>query len=180
MADTLRLWVVSLISLFVIYTIYKILKNRAKKVMETNTLSETRYVLIRKLLGAAAAITALITLSYIWGVEIGNLWVSITGIAAMVAIGFFAVWSLVGNVLAGILIYFTSPFKIGDDIELLPEAISGRVVSIDTLFTLLRDPEGSYVNIPNSLFFQKFIKVADRKKRNSVNPGKKASQNKKV
>jgi small-conductance mechanosensitive channel len=82
----------------------------------------------------------------------------------MIAVAFFAVWSLVGNILAGIIIFFTEPFKINDQIEILPENIKGKVIAINTFFTLLHDEEHNIINIPNSMIFQKFVKKIKRKK----------------
>ena len=61
----------------------------------------------------------LIILILVWGVNIKDIWISVAGILAMIAVAFFAVWSLIGNILAGVIIYFTTPFKINDNIEIL-------------------------------------------------------------
>ena len=81
-----------------------------------------------------------------------------TGILALIAVAFFAVWSLVGNILAGMIIYFTTPFKINDLIEVMPDGIKGKVLTINTFFTVLIDEDDNYINIPNSLFFQKYVR----------------------
>jgi small-conductance mechanosensitive channel len=85
------------------------------------------------------------------------------GILAMVAVAFFAVWSLVGNILAGIILYFTTPFKINDNIEILPDGIKGKVLAINTFYTVLLDEDNSYINVPNSLCFQKYIRNIKKK-----------------
>ena len=159
---------VSASALALIYIVSYFVRAYARKVMVTNDLSESRYIVIRKLIAVAALFICLVFLSYVWGIEIKNLWLSVTGLLAMVAIAFFAVWSLVGNILAGIIIYFTTPFKIDDLIEIQPEGIKGRVFAINSFFTLLVDEDNNYFNVPNSLFFQKFLKVYNRKKKNKA------------
>ena len=130
----------------------------ARRVQQRKSLAKSRYYLIRRIISFCVVILALSMIILIWGIDLKNLWVSVTGVLAMIAVAFFAVWSLVGNMLAGVLIFFTSPFKINDLIEIMPEGISGKVIAINTFFTLLVDSEGNHINIPNSLFFQKYIK----------------------
>jgi len=108
-----------------------------------------------------------VSLILIWNVNVKNVWVSLTGIMALVAIGFFAVWSLVGNILAGIIIYFTSPFKIEDTIEVMPDGICGTVLAINTFYTVLLDSDGNYISVPNSLFFQRYIRLIKKQKEQS-------------
>jgi len=94
----------------------------------------------------------------LWGINIESVWVMVTSILALIAIGFFAVWSLLSNVLAGVLLFFTGIIRIGDSIEILPDNIKGKVVKVGTLFTLLKDEESNVFSIPNNLLFQKYIK----------------------
>ena len=105
---------------------------------------------------------ALVAIVLMWGVSIENVWVSIAGILGLVAIGFFAVWSILSNIFAGIVLFFNRPFKIEDTIELLPDGIRGRVKDINGFFVLLEDEDGNTINIPNNLVFQKIMKNLGR------------------
>lgn len=98
------------------------------------------------------------SLVFIWGVNIHNVWVFITGTVGMVAIGFFAVWSILSNILAGVLLFISDPFRLNDHIAVLPEDIRGKVVDMKLLFVVLKDDEGNVIHIPNNIMFQKFIK----------------------
>ena len=148
----------TVIALLVILLISNILKQKAKEISKSKNLKKTRYFAIRRLISFLTFCFLLITIILIWGINIKNLWISIAGIFAMIAVAFVAIWSLIGNVLAGIIIYFTTPFRIDDTIEVLPEGIKGRVLAINTFFSLIVDEDGNYINIPNSLFFQKFVR----------------------
>jgi MscS family membrane protein len=133
------------------------LKGAAKRTQKKHGLQLTRYIALKRSIFMSANILSLLAIILIFGISVKNLWASLTSIIAVIAITFFAIWSLVGNVLAGLILYFTTPFKINDWIRVEPEKISGRVLSINTFFTLLQDTEGNFVNIPNSLFFQKYV-----------------------
>lgn len=135
------------------------LKRLAKETQQKFSIRTSRYFAMRRLITVTTLVLSIVALVFIWKINVKHAWVSMTGILALVAIAFFAMWSLIGNVLAGIIVYFTSPFKIEDTIEIMPDAIRGKVLAINTFYTVLRDKERDYINIPNSLLFQKYIKV---------------------
>ncbi|RJP35699.1 MAG: hypothetical protein C4547_09225 [Phycisphaerales bacterium] len=91
-----------------------------------------------------------------WKVE--SLWTFFTTLLAMVAIGFVAVWSILSNLLATLVILIWKPFNVGEEVELLPEGLSGEVVDINFMYTILENADGGRTAVPNSLFAQKFVK----------------------
>ena len=60
-------------------------------------------------------IFASFVLAYVWGFDPEKLWVVVTGFLGLVAIGFFAVWSLLSNTIAGLFLFLSDPFKINDE-----------------------------------------------------------------
>ncbi|OGI08774.1 MAG: hypothetical protein A2Y40_00635 [Candidatus Margulisbacteria bacterium GWF2_35_9] len=136
----------------------KIMKIKIKQIGKQNNLSESRYYNIKRIFTFVTTFLVVLILVMIWGVNIKNLWVTLTSIIAMIAVAFVAVWSHIGNVLAGIILYFTHPFKINDKIDILPDEISGQVIAINTFFTILLDDNKNKISVPNSIFFQKYIK----------------------
>ena len=154
----------SILAALLLQLFSQVLKRLAKQTQQKFAIRTSRYFAIRRLITISTLLLSLIALAFIWKIDVKHAWVSMTGILALVAIAFFAVWSLVGSVLAGIIIYFTSPFKIEDTIEVMPDDIHGKVLAINTFYTVLRDKERNYINIPNSLLFQKYIKVLNTTK----------------
>ena len=140
------------------YLFFYLLKRYTKKTQEKFGFKQTRYLAAKRLISICTTGFVLIGLLVIWNVDIKNAWTAITGILALVAVAFFAVWSLIGNILAGVLLYFTSPFKVEDYIEIMPDEIRGQVLMIYTFYTVLIDDCGNYIMIPNSMFFQKYVK----------------------
>lgn len=154
--------VISACFLILNYLLFAFFSRSAKHTHEKKGIRKSRYFLIRKLLRLVAFACAVAGLILIWGLSFRNVWISVSSAVAVVAIAFFAIWSLIGNILAGIIIYFTSPFRIEDEIEVMPDEIKGEVLAINTFYTVLRDEELNYVNVPNSLFFQKYIRVKNK------------------
>lgn len=148
--------------LLITYAGYLLAKQSANKTHEKKGMRKSRYFAIRKLLRLVFFGVGLAGLILIWGLSFKNVWVTVSSAVAVVAIAFFAIWSLIGNILAGLILFFTTPFRIEDEIEVMPDGIKGEVLAINAFYTVLRDDELNYINVPNSLFFQKYIRVKNR------------------
>ncbi|GAB7528673.1 mechanosensitive ion channel family protein [Pseudomonas sp. 3A(2025)] len=99
------------------------------------------------------------------GVSATVLWTALSGFVAVAAVAFFAMWSVLSNLLCAVLIYTIGPFRIGDIVELVDTldkpGVKGRVTAINLMFTtLIEMPEhgGALVQVPNSQFFQKSVR----------------------
>ncbi len=99
------------------------------------------------------------------GISATVLWTALSGFVAVAAVAFFAMWSVLSNLLCAVLIFTVGPFRIGDVVELVDTldkpGVKGRVIAINLLFTtLLEVPEagGALVQVPNSQFFQKSVR----------------------
>ena len=101
------------------------------------------------------------SLAYVWGFDPATLWVAIAGFVGLVAIGFFAVWSLLSNIVAGVFLFLSDPFRINDEIEMPEVEIAGKVRDIRPLFVVLEETSGHTVYVPNNLLFQKIFRRFD-------------------
>lgn len=149
---------ISVIVILIVYLLARVAKFKAKKTQEKLHLGKSSYLMIERLISFFSFLIVFAILIFIWGIKLQQIWMILSGIAAMVAIAFFAVWSLLANILAGALLYFTAPFKIKDNIEVSPDNIVGRVIAINTFYTVLIDNNETYIYVPNALFFQRYIK----------------------
>ena len=88
------------------------------------------------------------------------------GFVAVAAIAFFAIWSVLSNLLCAVLILTVGPFRLGDVVEIVEAfdkpIVKGRVIDINLLYTTLEEVAepvtGAIVQVPNSLFFQKAVR----------------------
>jgi small-conductance mechanosensitive channel len=101
-----------------------------------------------------------------WGVGHGVVDGAV-GFVAVAAVAFFAMWSVLSNLLCAILIFTVGPFRLGDVVELVDTTdkpgVKGRVVAINLLYTTLIEAEelgtgSAMVQVPNSLFFQRSVR----------------------
>ncbi|WP_421682664.1 mechanosensitive ion channel family protein [Stutzerimonas urumqiensis] len=109
---------------------------------------------------------ALIMVLERFGVSATVLWTAFSGFVAVAAVAFFAIWSVLSNLLCAVMILTVGPFRIGDVVEIVDTTdkpgIKGRVAAINLLYTSLEETAESgainLVHIPNSMFFQKAVR----------------------
>lgn len=103
------------------------------------------------IIGAGAA------LLQTWNI-IENVWTTLTGVLALVAIGFVAVWSILSHALCSVILLLSRPFRVGDYIEFVGDDFGGRVKEVNLLYTTVTMDDGGYAQIPNNMVFQKVLK----------------------
>lgn len=100
------------------------------------------------------------------GVSAQLFWAALTGFAAVAAVAFFAVWSVLSNMFCAVLIFSMRPFRLGDTVEVIDSAdkpgVKGRVIAVNLFYTTLEDiaeeTTGALLQVPNSLFFQRSVR----------------------
>ena len=101
------------------------------------------------------------TIAMIWGVKPNNLLLGLSSVFALVGVAMFAQWSVLSNITAGLIMFFSAPFRIGDKISLVDKdlPIVATIESIHTYYTHIRTDENELIVIPNSLFLQKIVSI---------------------
>ena len=113
---------------------------------------------------------ALIAILVIWGVDTKNLFVALGSVFAVIGVALFAQWSILSNITAGVILFFSAPFQIGDYIRILDKdmPIEATVEDIFTFYTHLRTKDGGLHIFPNSLLLQKAIAVINLETENQT------------
>jgi len=111
----------------------------------------------RRSLRAILAVVGVLVFVAVAGFETESLWSFVTATLAMIAIGFVAVWSILSNFLATLVLIVWRPFRVGEIIELIPDGVEGRVVDINFMYTVLETKDGVMTSVPNNQFAQKMI-----------------------
>lgn len=123
-------------------------------------------VALHRVSGGLIGFGALLLVLERLGVSGTVLWTAFTSFAAVGAVAFFAAWSVLSNIFCTLLIFTTRPFRLNDTVELLENGekpgIRGRVIDINLIYTTLVESgdlqNGSTVQIPNNLFFQRTLR----------------------
>lgn len=116
-------------------------------------------------------IACLLTLVILWGVDPSNLFVALSSVFAVIGVAFFAQWSILSNVTASFVIFFTAPFHVGDYIRILDKdmPLEARIEDIFAFYTHLRTKDGCLHIIPNTLMLQKGISIIKEPQDNEKN-----------
>lgn len=95
----------------------------------------------------------------IWGLESKDLLFFVSSTLTVLGIGFFAQWSILSNITAGIVLFFYHPVKLGDHIKIYDKEydVQGELMDISVFFMHIRTPEGRHVTVPNNVALQKMV-----------------------
>lgn len=137
----------------------QILESKISSYGERKKLPQSHTHAIKLITRWIIVIAGILIVAGIFGISIGRLWLVISTVAAMIIIGFIAVWSILSNILAALVLMIWRPFQIGDKISIPPENIRGRVKETNLFFTKIVTEEGSVINITNSNLIGKIIEV---------------------
>ncbi|WP_255497886.1 mechanosensitive ion channel domain-containing protein [Flavobacterium sp. I3-2] len=136
-------------------------KKIIKKISEVSEKAENRRRIITKYIDWMIYTLFIISLFGIWGIDTKNVVTYITSILAFIGVALFAQWSVLSNITAGIVMFFSFPYKIGDIIKIEDKdfPIQAEIEDIKTFHTILITAEGSKVTYPNNLFLQKAVVI---------------------
>jgi small-conductance mechanosensitive channel len=125
---------------------------------ELDAASRTRYrVLRRSVMAAIVGVGVLSALLTIPGIS--SVAGAVLGSAAVVGLVVgFAAQSTLSNFVAGVLIAFTQPVRLGDRVEVTGQA--GVVEEIGLMYTFIRQDDGSRLVIPNATLAANTIRNA--------------------
>ena len=114
-----------------------------------------------KLINLLVGTLSLFIITSIWGVEKEDLFLFISSVVTVLGIAFFAQWSLLSNISAGLILFFNHPMKLGDTIKVLDKEypIEGEIKDIGYYFVHIETVHGERLTIPNSLLLQKVVQV---------------------
>lgn len=149
-----------LIFVFIRFMIDSIIRKFAKK----SNFSETRYILVKRYIDYLITLLAIIMLISIWGIRREQLFLFFSSVLTVIGVAFFAQWSILSNITAGIIVFFSFPFRIGDKIKIMDKdyPIEADIIDIKSFYTLLKTTEGEEILLPNNLLLQKGIVVMNK------------------
>lgn len=152
--------VVSII-VFVLAVFIRLLITRSLKEIQLKFgFQKARILVTNKVISILIYITVIVFISFIWGVDEKQLLVYVSSFLTILGIAFFAQWSLLSNITAGIILFVNYPVKIGDTITILEKDnnTTGEIRDIGAFFITLKTPDNEYITMPNAIILQKNIK----------------------
>jgi small-conductance mechanosensitive channel len=146
----------------VVLLVLKFIGSKAiRKVGSVSDLNIVRTRLIIKYVTFGLSVIGLVVLIFIWGVNIRELGLIFSSVFAVIGVAVFAQWSILSNVTAGVILYFSFPFKIGDRIQIMDKEIEYQgnyiIEDIRAFHIHLRNDKSELLTYPNNLMLQKAV-----------------------
>ncbi len=156
--------IATVITLVILVVLRVVFTSLIRKISEKSGFSESRTVLVSKYINILASVLAAISLIAIWGVKSEQIFLVISSVLTIVGVAFFAIWSILSNITAGIILFFSFPFKIGDTIRIMDKdfPIEAEIEDIKSFYTLLKTADGEEISYPNNLLLQKGIVIVPK------------------
>ncbi|MGB5699316.1 mechanosensitive ion channel domain-containing protein [Muriicola sp.] len=151
------------ITLVVVFILKFLTNKMIKKVGSISDLNVARTRLVSKYFSFGFTALTIVAFTLIWGVNVKELGLILSSVFAVIGVALFAQWSILSNVTAGIILFFSFPFKIGDRIKIMDKEIesSGTYIieDIRAYHIHLRRENGELLTYPNNLMLQKAVCV---------------------
>lgn len=138
----------------------------ARRVAKLRDFNPIRTDLILKYISIALTLTVFALLTLIWGVDFRDLGILLSSVFAVLGVALFAQWSILSNITAGVIIFFSYPFKIGNTVRIMDKEIGDAENDEDNTFVIedikafhlyLRKRNGEMLTYPNNMVLQKGV-----------------------
>jgi small-conductance mechanosensitive channel len=147
------------IALALAMVLVAVIRRVNRRIIARRPQQEREIRLVSGIIRNLALVIIFLTLLEAVNVPLGNLWTAVSTVIALVAIGFFAVWSVLSHMTASVVLFFQRPFRPGDNLQLADDNYTGEVLKTGLFYTVVRDSDGGLSQIPNNLLFQRRFRV---------------------
>lgn len=129
----------------------------------SKSVGELRVRYVSRLLNIGLVFCCIVVACLILGLGYSEVSVFLSSIFAVVGVALFAQWSILSNVTASMIIFFSFPYRVGDRIKVLDkdDDMSGIIDEISMFHVILRRPDGNFITYPNTLILQKAVLKLD-------------------
>lgn len=142
-----------------------IAKKLVKKYGILTNKPEGRMAQVKQVMAVFVNVLFIFSVAIIWGVKTQNVLVGLTTVVTFLGVAMFAQWSVLSNITAGIVMFFSAPYRLGDKIKIIDKDIPvvATIESIKTFYTHLRTEDGELIVLPNNIFLQKIVSIITEK-----------------
>jgi small-conductance mechanosensitive channel len=153
------------------YLFVRMFKRLLGEIARRKNVQPKRLFYIEKVFEILFVVAGLFAMAFIWSVDIKGLSVVASSVFAIIGVAMFAQWSILSNVTASIIIFFTFPARVGDRVRILDgdDSVEGIIMEIALFQTELKNDDGHMLFYPNNLLLQKPVLKLNSRADKSVN-----------
>lgn len=149
----------TVICLVVFFILRFIIVKTIRKIARVSDINQVRTGLVIKYVSFFLSLIALTALILLWGINVKDIGLILSSVFAVLGVALFAIWSILSNVTAGVILFFYFPYKIGDRIRIQDKDFPEEAIILDIKafnVNLLKD-NGELLTYPNNLLLQKGV-----------------------
>jgi small-conductance mechanosensitive channel len=122
---------------------------------------EPRRRITVRIINLLSFIVAVVFIAAFWGIDQSELLIFISSAITILAIAFFAQWSLLSNITASLILFFNHHLRIGSTVKVYDKdyPIEGEIYDISIFFVHILTTNNERVTIPSNMILQKPIVV---------------------
>ena len=157
--------IASAIVLLTLSALWIILRFFVKRFVKFRSIDANRRKIVLNLGYFVILLAAALGAAAIWGLSIRDFTLFASSVVAVLGIAFFAQWSILSNLTASVILFFSHPMRIGDRIRILDKDFDwvGRVTDITGFYLYMKSDQGEYLTFPTSIIIQKGIEILESK-----------------
>lgn len=165
--ETMLLWALKLFGVLAAVIAYRILKMLWLRTVEHiayfRGMRPQRVAAARRAFNVLGRAVLVVTIALIISIQFHGLTILLGTIATAIGIAFFAQWSVLSNVTAGLIIFWRHPLLIGDDVQVIGvDGCRGVVRDFTLFYIILADEFGNTITIPNNLLLAQPTAITQR------------------
>ena len=151
----------TIILLVIIFSLHYLNKSVIRRFGRSSSIDMNSRKVIFYLNNLLFSILAIVGISLIWGVNLEDFSVFLSSVLAILGIGFVAQWSILSNLTASVILFFSHPLRLGDRIRVMDKDFdwTGKVEDISGFYLFMRTDDGKRITIPTNLVIQKGIEI---------------------
>ena len=151
----------SFLALVVILLLISFSRRMIVRFARKHNFHEKRLFYVNKVNTLLYVLLFLLILSIIWGFDIQGLPVYFASFFGIVGIAFFASWSILSNITASMIIFFSYRIRIGDQIRIVDgdNSVTGRVRDMNMFTIIIQTGNSQSVTYPNNQILQKPVEI---------------------
>jgi len=141
----------------------KLLDRIIHDVSVRRALGDLRVLYMTRLMKIGMVFLCIVVMCLVLGLGYSEISVFLSSIFAVVGIALFAQWSILSNITASMIIFFSFPYKVNDRIKILDkdDDMSGVIIEITMFHVILKREDGNLITYPNTLILQKAVLSID-------------------
>lgn len=153
--------IATIILIVLLYAVRLVVRKIILKVADISEKAQNRSKLILKYIKTLLTILFIVFFIILWGVDTKSLFGFMGAAVTFIGVALFAQWSVLSNFTAGMIMFFSFPYNIGDRIKIHDKdfPIEAKIDDIKAFHTILITDEGEKISYPNNLFLQKSVVV---------------------